>query len=199
MSTLEGVYAAPAADEDDGRDALTDEDDSEPSPTAVWYAVPLWRLWLLSLLGGGLYQGYWMYRCWRAFRASHGYSRHALWQARYEATGFRVSPFWRAALSLYTYCFLLVVQREARLARVTGFGPPALWFGVQLAALTALPLGWNLLALSLAFLPAQAVVNRLHDELHPERSREPVSGAELCWLAVGLLVTLWAARTVGWW
>lgn len=192
---MEAAYAQPAADRDDEHDELED-DDEEEAPSAVWYAVPLWRLWLFSLLGGLPYQGYWAYRSWCAFRVSEGYSRHALWRARYRANGFRVSPFWRALLGVYTYCFMLVVRREARLARVSGFGPPWVWFAAQLSALTFLPLEWGLLALSLAFVPVQSVVNRIHDRVEGTRTRARLSAAELCWLALGLLWTRWVGQAL---
>lgn len=190
MSDWNDVYSAPTADEEEPIEGGEGGGQETDAPPAVWFALPIWRLWLFSLLGGGLYQAYWMYRSWRAFRASDGYSRHALWQARHAANGFRVSAFWRAATVFYSYCFLVVVEREARRAQVSGFGPPWLWFALQLAAITVLPFGWNLVALSLAFVPAQLTVNRLHDKLNESRKREPIRAAELCWLAAGLATTL---------
>jgi hypothetical protein len=38
--------------------------------TPRWYAISVWRLLVLSLLGGWFYQTYWMYRSWQAYRAS---------------------------------------------------------------------------------------------------------------------------------
>jgi hypothetical protein len=198
VTVLNDVYAPPANDEESQSESESAADDDEEGTAApvVWFAIPVWRLWLFSLFGGSVYQMYWMYRCWRAFRASMGYSRHERWHARYERNRFRASPFWRAVLQLYTYCWMLVVRREALRYGVPSFGPPWLWFALQLAAITLLPFGWNLLALSLAFLPAQLAVNRMQDKLEGSRVREPVTAAELCWLAVGVFIVLKAAATV---
>jgi hypothetical protein len=196
VSALNEVYAPPAKDDEgESEDAAADDQDGLAAPT-VWFAIPVWRLWLFSLLGGTVYQMYWMYRCWQAFRASMGYSAQERWQERYENNRFRASPFWRAALLLYTYCWMLVVRREALRNRVASFGPPWLWFALQLAAITVLPFGWNLLGLSLAFLPAQLAVNRMHDKLYANRVREPITAAELCWLAAGAFFALKAAGTL---
>jgi hypothetical protein len=92
VTGLEGVYAAPRSDEDDPEDADSGDDEDALAPPAVWYTVPLLRLWLFSLVGGGLYQSYWMYRMWSAYRQSLGYSEHRRWRARHEANGFRISP-----------------------------------------------------------------------------------------------------------
>ena len=190
MNIEEGVEASPDSEDEHDDDTASKTDETELP--AVWYAVPTWRLWLFSLVGGAVYQAYWMYRCWHAFRASMGYSERARWLARYQQNGFRPSAFWRAALFLYSYCWLAVVRREARSCGVKGFGPPWLWFGLQLFSLS-LPWGWNLLGLSLAFLPVQLTMNRLHDQLSGNRAREPVTASELCWLALGLLLVAKAA------
>ncbi|RYZ02262.1 MAG: hypothetical protein EOO73_32600 [Myxococcales bacterium] len=190
MTGLEGVYAAPSSDETDDAFALDDEDGEDSVPPAVWYTVPLWRVWLFSLLGGALYQSYWMYRTWGAYRQSLGYSEHQRWRARQAANGFRVSAFWRAALFLYSYGLLVFVQREGRRAGVPGPGPAWLWFGLHVTALVVLPFGLNLLALSVVFLPAQLTVNRLHERSGGSPEREPVTAAEACWVAAGLLA-LW--------
>jgi hypothetical protein len=159
---MEGVEASPES-EDEHDQAPASEDAPENELPVVWYAIPAWRLWLFSLVGGAVYQAYWMYRCWLAFRVSMGYSQRERWLARYQHNGFRASPFWRAALFLYSYCWLAVARREAQLSGVKGFGPPWPWFALQLLSLS-LPFGWNLLGLSLAFLPAQLAVNRMHDQ-----------------------------------
>jgi hypothetical protein len=74
-------------------------------------------------------------------------------------------------------------------------GPPGLWFACQASAFW-LPFGWNLISLSLAFLPAQLAVNRMHDKLGGNQAREVVTATELCWLALGLALLLIAARGV---
>ena len=185
---LAGAYAEPEQDDD----VEAGGDDDELETPAVWYRLPLWRLWLFSLLGGWWYQIHWMYSSWRAYRASLGYSRQVKWRAIHAQTGALPSPFWRALLLVYSYNLLLTIRREARLAGVSGFGEPALWFGLQLVAgsLPAFRVSapWIQLLLSIIFLPAQATVNRIADRQSGERRREPISVGELLSVAVGLLL-----------
>jgi hypothetical protein len=198
VTGLPGVYAAPTSDEADD-DVPEDDDEHEGSaPPVFWHTVPLWRLGLFSFLGGPLYQSYWMYRAWGAYRLSWGYSERIRWEARYEANGFRVSAFWRAALFPYSYCLLVVVGREARLTGVTGLGPAWLWSGLHLVALMALPSGPSLLALSFVFLPAQSVMNRLHERRGGDPERPGVTAGELCWLGAGFLALWTVALSRGW-
>lgn len=201
MSGLEGPYAPPQSDGEAGDEDEDDALQSEAADTvpANWYAIPVWRLFLFSLLGGNIYLLHYMYRSWQAHRRSFGYSAQAVWRARYDATGFQVSPFWRAALLVYSYSWLSVVRREALRERVPGFGPAGPWFALQLTALSFLPMGWNILALSVVFLPAQLTVNRLHDRAHGEKWREPITAGELCWLGLGVVAMLFALKNVGPW
>ena len=56
-------FAPPAADdEDDDRERAEDYDDDgdELEPNEVWYAVPVERSILFSVIGGWPYQLYWM-------------------------------------------------------------------------------------------------------------------------------------------
>jgi hypothetical protein len=193
VNAAQGDDASLDTEAEEGDDASGNENEGDGELASVWYAIPVWRLWLFSLLGGAVYQMYWMYRSWRAFRQSMGYSEQARWLARYERNGFRPSPFWRAALGVYSYCWLVVVRREARLSGVTSFGPPGLWFACQLSGLW-LPLGWSLIGVSIAFVPAQLAVNRMHDSLGANQAREAVTAAELVWLALGFAWLLLAAR-----
>jgi hypothetical protein len=199
VNGLEEAYAPPQSDAEQSAEAAAEADVGETRAPAYWYAIPLWRLFLFSLLGGSVYQFHFTYRAWQAHRESFGYSAEPRWRARYEATGFRVSPFWRAALTVHNYSWLLVVGREARRRGVPGFGPAGLWFLLQLAALVFFPPGWNILALSLALLPAQLTVNRLHDKTTGSRARAPISAAELCWLAMGVYASWTALQSLGTW
>ena len=63
--------------------------------------------------------------------------------------------------------------------------------------LVAFAKSWGLfylIALSVAFLPAQLAVNRMHDKLSGNRARQAATAGELCWLVVGLAFLLTAAR-----
>lgn len=167
-----------------------DEDEGELGDGEIaprWYCVPVWRLWLFTLLGGWLYQVRYQYCAWRAYRRSFGYSRQREWQAVKQRTGFRVSPFWRAVLGIYVYALLVVVWREARLAGVRRFGLPVIWASMHVAAvvLSWFPVLWTQLILSLALLPLQATVNAIADKASGQRHREPVEQPDLIVLLVG--------------
>jgi len=188
-------------DDSDGDDSEAPSSDRQiRSPVLVWFAMPLWRLWLFTLVGGWVFQVYWFYRSWAAYRASWGYSKREQWLAVHARTGFRISPGWRAFLQFYSYALLVAVRREARLNGIRSMGPPALFFVIQAVALFA---GLNnvvwleVALLSLVFLPAQLTVNRLSDSLSQGRRREPVRGLEIASALVGAYLTWFQYTRVG--
>jgi hypothetical protein len=167
---------------------------------AVWFAMPLWRLWLFTLLGGGLFQIYWLYCGWAAYRRSWGYSKQQQWRSVYLQTGYRVSPFWRAVLQVHSYALLAAIWREARVAGIRRMGSPGLWFVMQMLTLVVgvsmTKVWWSTGVLSLTFLPAQATVNRLSDAQGGARAREPMAAGELVCLLVGAAL-VWAQVVKG--
>jgi hypothetical protein len=188
---------------DDGDDSDEDEQ-SEPFEadiSPVWCRVPLWRVFLFSLLGGWVYQARYMYGAWGAYQASMGYSRQAQWQAVYQRTGFRVSPFWRAVLFVYAYALFIVIWREAKRAGSRSLGTPALWAGPHLLAgilpMFHVPLHWPRLLLSLTLLPVQMTVNSLGDKTAGDCRREPITGGEIVAVIVGALLTILALNRMG--
>src|SRR6478736_1970930 len=186
-------------DSDDDSAAKSSDLRELSSPVLVWFAMPLWRLWLFSLVGGLVFHIYWMYRSWAAYRASWGYSKRKQWLAVHERTGFQVSPGWRAIAQVYSYPLLVAIRREARLKGIRGMGPPALWFGIQMLATSAAlnNLVWLELSLfSLVFLPAQWTVNRLAESSPQGHRREPVRGLELVCVLVGAYL-IWRQNTQG--
>lgn len=199
-TTGQDVDGGVGLDEDDAfddGDELDDEaDDEAPELEAVWYRLPVWRLWLFTLLGGWLYQVHYIYCAWCAYRASMGYSRQLEWRAVHRRTGFRVSPFWRALVSVYSYALLVVIWREARLCGVRRVGWPGLWSVAHWASVVLLawsPKWWLTLPfLSVVFLPAQATINALADQQQGDRRREPVTGSEVIILLLGAALTAWS-------
>src|SRR5689334_8337490 len=92
-------YEAPTDDGDE--DNVEDDSDDAPSsgePPQHWYTVSLARVLVGTLVGGWLYQTYWMFHWWSAYRQSEGYSRAPFWRAVRERTGFQINPTWRALL-----------------------------------------------------------------------------------------------------
>jgi hypothetical protein len=188
------------ADERDEQEPLDDDSPSDPtnelgaSPRA-WHAIPVWRLVVFATLGGGLYQAYWAYRCWQAYRASWGYSREPFWREVHAQSGYRPSAFWRGVLtSAYCYCLFPAVAREARAEGTTALPGPialALAFGV-VVGLSAFVLGpWSLLQ-ALLLVPAQRSMNALSDHERGDAARTPVTAAELLCLMLGSAFTLTA-------
>lgn len=207
--TFEGGFAqvpnvGEATDEDeqeleeDGADSSNAKTGDSGGPSIVWHAMPVWRLFVFALVGGAPYFIYWMYRAWSAYRASWGYSRAEEWQAVYRRTGFRVSPAWRAILMIHCYCLFAAVKREAAMAGVrAGLRPWSMFATVWLACW--LGLGGSLLGLALQHLllalvivPAQAAINRLSERAGEGAGDEPVTGAEVVWLVIGVLLTWWS-------
>lgn len=157
---------------------------------AYFYSVPLTKLLLLGFAGGGIYQMYWMYRCWRAYRDHDGYSRAQFWRRVRKRTGYRPSPVWRALLC-NSYCVALfpAVHREC-----VSNGAKGLRFPVPLAlaygALGAPMLlgSWHFAALAAALLlPVQAAINRLNSEFQ-HKPRWALTGGEILALLVGAFV-----------
>jgi hypothetical protein len=194
-------------DGDEGQDELDlDAPDSEPddegaerATTPHWFAIPVWRLLVLSLLGGWFYQTYWMYRSWQAYRASWGYSRASEWHAVYERTGFRVSPFWRAFTGLYCYGLFVAAKREARVLGLQSWIAPwpmlAVWCVGSFLVSRIGPWPFQVVT-ALVFLPAQMAVNRISDRVTGSNVREPTSGGELMAAIAGaLMICLVLART----
>lgn len=160
--------------------------DADEPARAVWFAIPLRRLFLFTLLGGWFYAVYWMYRSWLAYRASWGYSRQREWREIYERTGFRVSPFCRAALGAYCYGLLVALRREARAAgiKVWIWPWPTFALGALASSLTDPWLQRGLMAV--LFLPAQAAANRLQERTSASQTTEPVAGGDILWILIGL-------------
>jgi hypothetical protein len=180
-------------DQEGGLDAAASEaDDGIADPiTPRWYAIPVWRLLLLSLLGGWFYQTYWMYRSWQAYRASWGYSRAQEWHAVCERTGFRVSPFWRALLGIYCHGLFVAVRREARVLGLKSWIAPwpmlAAWCGASLAGSLFEP--WPFKgAMGLVFLPVQLAVNRINERVTGSKQRDPISSGELAAAVFGAVM-----------
>jgi len=187
----EGVSVEETEDEDEGEE---EADAGGAAIAAVWYCVPVWRLWLFGFLGGWLYQARYMYCAWSAYRASFGYSRQAEWREVYERTGYRVNPLWRAGVFIYSYTLFVVIWREARLAGVRRWGTPALWAAIQcggvvLAMIRHTSLLHNQLLSSLVLLPAQATVNAIADKTEGARRREPITATEILALLIGALLS----------
>ncbi len=181
--------------EDEDDDQVEDEDEhpeTRDPPSHSWYAVPTLRTVVFVLVGGWYYQVYWMYRCWRCYQLSGGYSRHEFWRQVHEHTGYQISPAWRALLG-YGYCFSLfpAVAREARLAGIAGLRAPlllALLYNFTFAfTLGATRSGFVIERLLQAaiFGALQMTLNRLSLKASGSGAHETVTGGELTAVVVG--------------
>jgi hypothetical protein len=189
-STVEHGEGGDDQEADVDADSEADEGVADPV-TPRWYAISVWRLLVLSLLGGWFYQTYWMYRSWQAYRASWGYSRAPEWHAVYERTGFRISPFWRAFLGVYCYGLFVAVKREALAVGLKSLIAPWLLFAVWCIGsfIGSLFDPWLVKgAIGLVFLPAQLTVNRINERVTGSKLREPMSSGELTAAFVGAVM-----------
>lgn len=156
-------------------------DFSEKEP---FFAVPVWKLAVMSVLTFSLYQIYWLYRSWRARRLA----------------GEDVSPFWRAILGVLFFPALASRVREKRLFHdlEAGFSPVAvaiMYFLFQLVWRLPDP-AWLLGHLS--FLPlaiVQAKINHLHAHLGAEVPKVPIGLGTVIAATVGAL--WWALVLIG--
>jgi hypothetical protein len=174
----------------DANNSDSNDDDAASTTAPHWYAIPVWRLVVLSLLGGWFYQTHWMYRSWQAYRASWGYSRAPEWRVVYERTGFRVSPFWRAILGVYCYGLLVAMRREARVLGLKSWIAPWPMFAAWCACSMLGPwldAWWFRVSSALLFVPAQLTVNRLGERVTGSKLREPPSHGEVVAALAGLI------------
>lgn len=189
-------YRAPREDDEPPPEAEDDELDEEPEPVE-WYAVSGTRVLLAAFFGGWLYQTYWMYRWWQCYRRSRGYARAPFWAAVQARTGYQVSPLWRALLGFwYVFCLFPAVAREARRAKLRGFGAPivvAFLYGLGGSGLALAGQSGFLLERviqALVLFSAQLTINRLNERCaQPRAFASPTAGEVICVLA-GVVVSL---------
>lgn len=167
--------------------------ESKPKQKDVqFFAMPLWRLYVLTVVTGGLYQLYWDYKNWKAIR---------------EADKTYIMPFWRALFSvIFIWPLYLRIARNARSRGYTGFSA-LLWLAALLVILViagnygsfALPsaplygflyLAYSLL-LPLVLLPVQRAINHGQEFMVGIPGRRWWSKWEIIVLIVGvaLMVT----------
>jgi hypothetical protein len=160
-------FARPRSDLEGGSEARTRESLPKALRDGCFRPMPVALLLVFGAAGGWLYCAYWMYRNWVFYRNASGYSRAAFWHRVHRATGYEISPFWRAVLSSgYCFCLLPAVERECRAACVLGVGAPVLlafaFNGLPVFAASAHPL-LRIAALQVwALVPVQLAINRLN-------------------------------------
>lgn len=143
-------------------------DDTQPSSTPpVFYPVLPLKLVALTLVSGGAYLYYWMYRSWRAYRDSNGYSAGAFWRAVQARTGYRPSPFWRGLLwSYYAFALFPAIDRECRVrGEKLPLSPVVLALAVVLTSYTSSAFAGAALLPALALIPLQLAVNRVNPDV----------------------------------
>ena len=126
-----------------------------------FFAVPVWKLALMSFFTFGIYEFYWFYRNWQRIRVREQVN---------------ISPFCRAFFGvIFCYsCFERI--KTYGLARGMTSGPPillftALWILATLARRLPAPL-WPIFMVSVVFLlPVQAYANRINAQEMPTHDR----------------------------
>lgn len=148
--------------------------------------IPVWRLILLSILSGGLYQAYWIYKNWRYLK---------------ERERVDIRPFWRGIFGIF-YCHSLLRRihgdREARAAQAPTFPPDALATGwVVLVILSNVLARVDSVAVFvlaafvpsfLCLMPVQNYVNSVTRLRSPATRYHPWSAGHLLCLILGLLI-----------
>ena len=159
-----------------------------PADVASYRAVPqfgvaLPKFVVMSLCTFGVYQAYWAYKHWAAYR-------------RREQED--LSPFWRAVFTpLFAFSLL------PRMQQLTGtYGVPATWSGSALAVgYFLMNISWRLpdplwLVALFSFLPllvVQQSINKLNAAVAPDAPRnDSYSGLNVVMIVVGGLVLLLA-------
>lgn len=167
-------------------------DDSQPSTSTppVFYPVLPLKLVALTVISGGFYLYYWMYRSWRAYREADGYSARAFWRTIQNRTGYRPSPFWRGLLwSYYAFALFPAIDRECRTyGEKLAVSPVVLAIAVILTSYTSSAFAGAALLPALALVPVQLGVNRVNSNnrylgwgLQPVEALLVVAGAIYHW------------------
>ena len=147
------------------------------------FAVSVPKLVVMSLCTFGIYEAYWAYKQWNAYR-------------RREQED--LSPFWRAVFApLFAFSLLPRIQRVT-----TTYGVPATWSGSALATVYLLiNISWRIpgpfwLLSLLRFLPlvvVQRSINELNATVAPEAPRnDKYSGLNVAMIVIGGLFLLLA-------
>lgn len=164
--------------------------DDSTSTLPVFYPVLPLRLVALTVVSGGFYLYYWMYRSWRAYRDADGYSARAFWVTIQTRTGYRPSPFWRGLLwSYYAFALFPAIDRECRAhGEKLPISPVVLAIAVTLTSYTSSAFAGATLLPALALVPVQLAVNRVNSRerhlgwgMRPVEAVLVVAGAILYW------------------
>ena len=151
----DGSFGAPL------QTALAAAPAEEASALPPFFAVPVWKLALMSFFTFGLYEFYWFYRNWQRVRVREQVN---------------ISPFWRAFFGVF-FCHSCFERIETYgLARDITPGPPILlltilWIVTTIAWRLPDPF-WLICMFSFVFLlPVQAYANRINAQEMPAHDR----------------------------
>jgi hypothetical protein len=159
---------------------------AEASALPPFFAVPLWKLVLMSFFTFGVYEFFWFYRNWQRIRVREQVD---------------ISPFWRAFFGVI-FCHSCFKRIETYgLAMVITPSPPillltVLWIVVTLAWRLPDPF-WLIATLSFIFLlPVQAYANRINEQKVPTHDR---NARLTVWNWVGIVIggSVFALALVG--
>lgn len=164
-------------------------DASEP----LFLYIPPSRLIWLSILSGGLYEAYWLYKNWRRLK---------------ERDGLRIQPFWRGVFGVFFIHKLMERIHSDPIARslaVPTFSPRCLATVWVILRISAGPLGrsdnlWlNFVALLLptflCLLPAQQYVNAVTLLRNPSQRSHGWSTGHIVCIVMGVIT--WSLFVLG--
>jgi hypothetical protein len=160
-----------------------DQDQQRPPPP-LFLHIPVWRLVVMSIISGSLYDLYWMYKNWQYIK---------------QREGTRIWPFWRGVFGVL-FCHSLLRRihenEQARSVRLPTFSPWWLatgWIALNLVAkrLGALEgvagLAGPLLPTCVCLLPVQSYVNAVEAQRRPGQPFYRWSAGHIACLIVGAL------------
>jgi hypothetical protein len=153
----------------------------------LYLYIPVGRLIILSLLSGGIYEAYWIYKNWRYIA---------------ERDGLEIQPFWRGVFGIF-FCHSLLKRmhedKDARAMVEPAFSPNALASGfVVLLILGNLlsripgPLAYSIVGAVmpsyLCLVPVQNYVNTVSHKRLPNSRYYGWSAGHIVCLVIGLIL-----------
>lgn len=172
---------------------------SMPAPTASQYTaavpsapsgglflhVPISRIIIVSIVSGGLYDRYWIYRNWRYLK---------------ERDGLDIWPFWRAVFGIF-HCHSLfnALHEDQELVHVETprFSPNGLATGWVLLSMIAVLISWfggsaasaaaYFIPAFMCFVPVQNYINSVNAERYPGAAYANWSAGQALCVIFGLM------------
>jgi len=148
---------------------------NRPPPVPPFFAVPVWKLALMSFVTFGLYEIFWFYRNWQRVRVREQV---------------QIRPFLRAFFGFF-YCHACF-ERIAKFGQARDITPSppitlltVLWIAATISWRLPDPF-WLISLLSFVFLlPMQAYANRINAQEAPDHDR---NGRLTAWNWVGIVI-----------